>query len=248
MVPMGKTYSSIESAIKDYPFFQKKKVVVKPKSTNFGLAVYFIEPGESKNYAYAVESAFFHGNSIIVEEFSPGEEFRFLVIDGKVIGIAKREPANVIGDGKQSIKALVNEKNHDPTYYRSSKTYIHLGPDEKEILRSQKLTIESVPKKGKKIYLRHNSNVSTGGDAIDVTDSVHKGYQRIAVKATKALGAKICGVDMMIPHPRRDPKNASYTIIELNYNPVLFIHAYPYKGKRRNVAGPLLDLLGYSSK
>ncbi|QVL56792.1 MAG: glutamate--cysteine ligase [Simkaniaceae bacterium] len=244
-VPMGKTYSTIDSALADYSLYQKKKVVVKPKSTNFGLGVFFIKPNEKQSYAYAIESAFFHGSSIIVENFCPGEEFRFLVIDGKVIGVAKRDPANVIGDGKQTIKALVHEKNHDPSYYRDPKTYIHLGRDEKEMLRSQRLTLRSIPKKGRKIYLRHNSNVSTGGDSLDMTDSVHKGYHKIAAQATKALGVKICGVDMMIPDPKSVPTKENYTIIELNYNPVLFIHDYPYRGKRRSVAGPLLDLLGY---
>ena len=244
-VPLGKTYSSIDSALADYSHYQRKKIVVKPKSTNFGIGVYFINPHEKKSYAHAIKRAFFCGNSIIVEDFCPGEEYRFLVIDSKVIGVTKRDPANVTGDGKQTIKALVHEKNTDPAYYRDPKTYIHLGRDEKERLHAQKLTIQSIPKKGKKIYLRHNSNVSTGGDALDMTDSIHKGYQKIAAQATKALNAKICGVDMMIPYPDRASTKKNYTIIELNYNPVLFIHAYPYKGKRQDVAGPLLDFLGY---
>ncbi|MCB1083548.1 MAG: hypothetical protein KDK61_04505, partial [Simkania sp.] len=69
----------------------------------------------------------------------------------------------------------------------------------------------------------------------------------IAIEASEVLGAKICGVDMMIRHPKEAPNKKNHTIIELNYNPVLFIHAHPYKGKRRDVAGPLLDLLGYTS-
>ena len=244
-VPMGKTYSTIDSALADYSDYENKKVVVKPKSTNFGLGVYFIHPRDKKNYVFAVESAFYHGASIIVEDFCPGEEFRFLIINNKVIGVAKRDPANVIGDGKQTIKALVYEKNHDPFYYRDAKSRIHLGRDEKEMLRLQKLSTLSIPKKGRKVYLRHNSNVSTGGDALDVTDVIHHEYQKIAVKASQALDAKICGVDMMIQHPKQAPTKKNHAIIELNYNPVLFIHAYPYKGKRRDVAEPLLDLLGY---
>ncbi len=245
-VPIGKAYSTIESALTDYSIYQKQKVVVKPKATNFGLGIYFIHPGKKKEYASAAQSAFSYGNSIIVEKFCPGEEFRFLVIDGKVIGVAKREPANVVGDGKQSIKELIHEKNYDPSYYRTPKTFIHLGPEEKKVLHAQSLAGSNIPKKGKKIYLRHNSNISTGGDALDMTDLVHKGYHKIAVKATRVFNAKICGVDMIIPFPKQEPNRRNYAIIELNYNPVLFIHDYPYRGKRRDVAGPLLDLLGYS--
>ncbi|MCB1071698.1 MAG: glutamate--cysteine ligase [Chlamydiia bacterium] len=246
-VPIGKTYSTIDAALADYSDYEKKKIVVKPKSTNFGLGVYFIDPKKKKDYVFAVENAFYHGNSIIVEDFCLGEEFRFLIIDNQVIGVAKRDPANVIGDGKQTIQALVHEKNHDPFYYRDPKCRIHLGRDEKAMLRMQKLTIQSVPKKGRKVYLRHNSNVSTGGDALDMTDHIHLGYGKIAIEASEVLGAKICGVDMMIRHPKEAPNKKNHAIIELNYNPVLFIHAYPYKGKRRDVAGPLLDLLGYTS-
>lgn len=247
-VPKGKSYSSVEEALSDYPLYAKEKIVVKPKSTNFGVGIHFIHPNEKKRFQFAVENAFCHGSSVLVESFYPGVEYRFLVIGGKVIGGCQREPAHIIGDGQQTISALVHEKNHDPYYYRDPKTYLHLGQDEKIILKSQGLTPKNIPKKGEKVFLRYNSNVSTGGDAIDRTDEVHPGYRKIAAKASIALSAHICGVDMMLTHPQKAPISKNHVIIEMNYNPVLFIHAYPYKGKRRNVAGPLLDLLGYSSR
>ncbi len=237
-VPDGKSYTHIDEAINDYPSYEKKKVVVKPKSANFGIGISFVPARDRASFAHAVKGAFQCDSSILVETFCPGEEFRFLVIDGEVIGVAKRVPAHIIGDGKQTIKALVHEKNSDPTYYRDPKSYLHLGPTEKKVLKSQRLSPTSVPKKGRQVYLRHNSNVSTGGDAIDVT--VHPSYYTIALQATEALGARICGVDMILPHPL-SPSN--YAIIELNYNPVLFIHAYPYRGTPRDVAGPLLRLI-----
>ncbi|MCP5506531.1 MAG: bifunctional glutamate--cysteine ligase GshA/glutathione synthetase GshB [Chlamydiales bacterium] len=246
LVPAGNSYSHRQEAFKDYPLYAKAKVVVKPKSTNFGVGIHFISPHENKRYQLAIEDAFHYGNSILVEAFVLGEEYRFLVIDQKVIGICKREPAHIIGDGKKTIQALVHEKNHDPFYYRDPKTYLRLEKEEKLLLKKGGFTPKSIPGKGKKVFLRENSNVSTGGDAIDCTDQVHKGYHRIAVQATQALGAHICGVDMILSRPDKQPTLENHSIIEMNYNPVLFIHAYPYQGKRRDVAGPLLDLLGYS--
>lgn len=246
-VPQGKSYSTVEDALKDYPLYAKEKIVIKPKSTNFGIGIHFILPREKKRYQFAIKNSFCHGKEILVESFYSGVEYRFLIIGGKVIGVAERIPAHVIGDGKQSIQTLTDEKNHDPFYYRDPKTYLHLGHKEKLILKSQGFTPKSIPQKGKKVFLRHNSNVSTGGDAIDRTDEVHPGYQKIALKATKALGAQICGVDMILTDPKKAPTSTNHVMIEMNYNPVLFIHAYPYKGKKRNVAAPLLDLLGYSS-
>jgi len=93
--------------------------------------------------------------------------------------------------------------------------------------------------------LRKNSNVSTGGDAIDMTDDVHASYLEIAARAAKAIGANICGVDMLISSPKKRASKMSYALIELNENPVLFFHAFPNQGKRRNVAKPILKLLGF---
>ena len=247
-VPQGKRYESMEEAFSDYPLFAKRKCVVKPKSTNFGVGISFIPPHDDKKYRESVKHAFSYGKAILAEEFCPGEEFRFLIIDGTVLGVAKRIPANIVGDGLSTIKELVAEKNNDPDYYRDSKTHLHLGPVEKHHLKALHLSPQSILKKGRRVFLRSNSNVSTGGDAVDVTDQVHQGYFGIAREATATLKARICGVDMMIPYPRKAPTSKNYAIIEMNYNPVLFIHAYPFIGKRRAVAGPLLDLLGFSDQ
>ena len=247
-VPDGKRYSNREAILADYPQFQNKKIVVKPNDTNFGIGIYFIEPGDQKGFAAATKRAFKFGHTLLVEEYFPGEEFRFLVIDKRIVAIAKREPANVIGNGTQTIRALIRAKNRDPFYYRDPKSHIRLGAEEMQMLRKQKLTPQTVLPEGKKIYLRRNSNISTGGDPIDVTDEIHAGYHPLAIRAANALGAKICGVDMLISDPQISPNKENYRIIELNYNPVLFIHAHPYKGKKRNVAGPILDLLGYPEK
>ncbi len=245
-VPEGESYNSIDAAKLDLPHYLKKKIVIKPKSTNFGLGVFIIDPHDASEAYRALKQGFSYGPSVLIEEFCPGEEYRFLIIDGKCIGVAKRIPSHIVGDGKSTIQSLVHAKNHDPFYYRDPKTFLHLGVEEKKNLKRQKLTPKSTPKKGKKIFLRHNSNVSTGGDAHDVTDQLHPGYSLIAIQATNAIGAKICGVDMVLHQPKKPPSPNSYAIIELNHNPVLYIHAYPFKGNRRDVATPLLHLLGYS--
>ena len=243
-VPKGKFYNTIQEALKAYPEFSTRKIVVKPKSTNYGIGVFFIYPHEKSQYEFAIVEAFRHENSVIVEEFCEGEEYRFLIIGDRVEGVLRRVPANVIGDGISNIKQLVHKKNHDPFFYRDPKIVLKLTSVEKEILSSQNLTVYSIPAKGAQIFLRYNSNISTGGDPIDCTDEIASGYKEIALSATKASGAKICGVDMIITSPKNVPTKNNYSIIELNYNPALFIHAFPYKGKKRNVAKPVLQLLG----
>ncbi len=101
---------------------------------------------------------------------------------------------------------------------------------------------------GQIVYLRENSNISTGGDSIDHTDDIHAGYKAAAVRAAQAVGARICGADLIIPDLHAAPSADNYSIIELNFNPALHIHDHPFSGQNRHVEGKVLDLLGFGRK
>jgi len=104
---------------------------------------------------------------------------------------------------------------------------------------------KSIPDKGKIIYLRENSNISTGGDSLDFTDSIDQSYKDEAVEAAKAVGANITGVDMMIQKIDEPRNKHNSTIIELNFNPAIHIHCFPYKGKNRRLGRKILEALGF---
>ncbi|WP_415336938.1 bifunctional glutamate--cysteine ligase GshA/glutathione synthetase GshB, partial [Clostridium perfringens] len=236
-VPKGKDYDNIDEAKKDFRLFKDEKIVIKPKSTNFGLGI-SIFPGEysREDYDKAVEIAFREDSSILIEEFMTGKEYRFLVIGEEVVGILHREPANVIGNGESTIEELVFEKNKDPLRGRGYKTpleKIKLGEIEEMFLKNQGLSFKYIPKNGEKIYLRENSNISTGGDSIDFTDKIHPSYKEVALKSAKAVKALICGVDMVIDNIEEEAKEKNHGIIELNFNPAIHIHCFPYKGESR---------------
>ena len=95
------------------------------------------------------------------------------------------------------------------------------------------------------VYLRENSNISTGGDSIDYTEEIPERFKAIALKAAKAVNAKFCGVDMMLEDYRDE--NSPYGIIELNFNPAVHIHAYPYRGKERPIGLDILRALGFDT-
>ena len=103
----------------------------------------------------------------------------------------------------------------------------------------------SIPDNSETVYLRENSNISTGGDSVDYTDEISQHYKDIAVKSAEVVGAVICGVDMVIGDRNSPPKPSNYAIIELNFNPALHIHDFPYSGKNRQVEKKVLDLLGF---
>ena len=142
--------------------------------------------------------------------------------------------------------ALVAEKNADPlrgNNHRSPLEKIQLGEIEKLMLKGQGLQVNSVPEKGQQVFLRENSNVSTGGDSIDVTDETHESYKQLAIDAVAALGAAISGIDLIIPDIHKPYKTkADYGIIEANFNPMMHMHIYPYAGKSRRLT---LDVLRF---
>lgn len=248
-VPNGISIGSINEAIESFGEFNGKDIVVKPKSTNFGEGVFILKNAKlNEDYTNAVTQALKFDNTVLIEEFIAGKEYRFLVIGDEVAAVLHRVPANITGDGLRSIEELVNEKNNDPlrgTGYVTPLEKIVLSSVEKEYLAIQEKDIKYIPEKGEVVYLRENSNISTGGDSIDFTDEVLEEYKLIAVKAAKAVGAKICGADIIIQNIKQKPDDKNYSIIELNFNPALHIHNFPYQGQNRHVEKKILDLLGF---
>jgi glutamate--cysteine ligase len=183
---------------------------------------------------------------VLVEKEFKGREFRFMTTREKVLAVAFREPANVVGDGKHTIKELVAIKNQDPRRglnYTKPLIKIKLDDHVKANLKSQKFDFGSIVAEGRKIYLRNNSNISTGGDSIDVTDDVHPDLKKIAVKVINAVpGLSYAGIDIMVKEDiSQKPGKDGYVVLEINSSPGIFFHHFPYEGKSRNVATGIID-------
>ena len=102
-----------------------------------------------------------------------------------------------------------------------------------------------MPASGQIVQLRANSNISTGGDSIDMTDQMHESYKALAVGIAHAMGAKVCGVDLIIPdlsQPAR-PNLDSWGVIEANFNPMMMMHIFPYQGKSRRLTQNVIKML-----
>lgn len=248
-VPEGIRIKSVSEAMENFYRFKARDIVVKPKSTNFGLGISIIKGMASENdYRNAVENAFKYGDSVLIEDFISGKEYRFLIIGNEVAAILHRMPANVVGNGVLTIEELVAEKNMNPlrgTGYVTPLEKLRLDQTEIDFLKMHKKTIKDIPGNGETIYLRENSNISTGGDSVDFTDDIIEDYKQIAVWSAAAVGAKICGADIIIQDIHKKPDSQNYSIIELNFNPALHIHNYPYQGQNRHVEEKVLDLLGF---
>lgn len=243
-VPAGAEFNELEKAQAAYGKFAGTAIVIKPKSTNYGLGISIFKAGASREqYEKALAIAFSYDEEVLVEGFAEGTEYRFFVIDGETKAVLRRDSANVLGDGQKSIRELVIDKNASPLRgepYECPLEKIQLGEVESLMLDSQGLSWESIPGAGERVNLRENSNISTGGDSIDMTEQMAESYKRLAEAAAKALGAKITGLDLMIPDLSDD--DGAYTIIEANLNPMMSMHLYPFKGKERRVT---MNVLAY---
>lgn len=247
-VPLGVEVKSVDEGMQNINKFFMGGIVIKPNSTNFGKGITIMKNFSQEDYIKGLAYAFKYDDSVLIEKFIEGKEYRFLTIGDEVAAILHRVPANVLGDGKSTIKQLVDKKNEDPLRgvgYITPLEKIKLEEIEIDFIKKQGYDSSSIINEDQVVYLRENSNISTGGDSIDYTDDIINDYKEIALKASRAVGAKICGLDIIIKDIKAPPSKDNYSIIEMNFNPALHIHNFPYKGINRHVDKKILDLLGF---
>ncbi|MFD2999374.1 cyanophycin synthetase [Pontibacter toksunensis] len=233
--------AELEEAIEDlgYP------IVTKPLDGNQGKGA-SINIHNWKDALKGLAEAKCFSQAVMVEQFIQGDDYRMLVIDGKFIAAAKRTPAMVVGDGKSTIRQLVNTVNKDPRRgvgHEKALTHIKVDKITRGILREKGLTLQSVLPAGKSLYLKNTANLSTGGTATDVTDMVHPYNVLMAERIAGIIGLDICGIDVMtsdIAIPLPETRGA---VIEVNAAPGLRMHISPTEGLPRNVADPIINML-----
>ena len=246
-VPEGRRFNSSDSK-KIFSYTKKinGKMVIKPDNTDYGKDVYSkIGKRESKE---AVDKISRGHEELVVEKFRQGNEYRVFITKNGFCAVCMRRPANVWGDGKSSVKELINKKNmgrqnkkelpRKLPWFRIETDNIALN-----CLEKQGLSLDSVPKKDERIYLRFNSNICSGGDSIEMTDEAHESVKEIAMKVLDSIpGLTYAGIDLITRDITRNI-GSRYTIIEVNNMPGIPLHHYPYIGNPKNVAGALIDLV-----
>ncbi len=220
-------------------------VVLKPLAGNHGRGV-AINLRTPEEVEVGFRKASEHGRTIVVESYIEGFDHRLLVIDGKLIAAAKRVPGHVVGDGEHSIEALVDIVNQDPRRgvgHEKVLTRIEFDHQAERLLAKLGYDRSTVPEKGEIVYLRSTANLSTGGTAIDVTDVIHSDNREMAVRAIKAIGLDIGGVDFLTKDITESYRHTGGGICEVNAGPGFRMHVAPSDGTPRDVAGPVIDML-----
>ena len=239
---------STKSSLKDLDEALNKigfPLVFKPLNGNHGKgATINVKTREEAVEAFAYAQKY--SQRVIVERFITGHDFRVLVIDNKMVAAAQRVPANIVGDGKNTIQGLIDIENSDPRRgygHENVLTEITVDRDTLDLLEKKGYTLETIPPVKEIVYLKSTANLSTGGTSIDVTDLVHPQNVFMCERIARVIGLDICGIDIMAKNLTQLLTENGGVVLEVNAAPGFRMHLAPSEGLPRNVAAPVIDML-----
>lgn len=222
-------------------------VVVKPLNANHGRGVSInLTTDEEVAVAFAEAQKYGSSRAVLVESYLTGFDHRMLVVNNELVAVAKRVPGHVVGDGKHSIAELVDIVNEDPRRgigHEKVLTRLELDSQAKRLMEDAGIDENTVLPADEIFYLRSTANLSTGGTAIDVTDIVHPDNRDMAIRAIKAIGLDVGGVDFLTDDISKSYKEIGGGICECNAAPGFRMHVAPSEGQPRDVAGKVMDML-----
>lgn len=244
-VPRGTVINYLDELEKAIEEVGGYPIVIKPLDGNHGRGITIdIRSWQEAQSAY--DAAKEVSRSIIVERYYVGRDHRVLVVDSKVVAVAERVPAHVVGDGVRTIEQLIEQTNKDPNRgegHDNVLTRIEVDRTSYQLLERQGYTLQTVLPRDEIFYLRATANLSTGGIAVDRTDDIHPENIWLAQRVAKIIGLDIAGIDIVTPDISRPIREVDGVIVEVNAAPGFRMHVSPSRGIPRNVAGAVLDML-----
>ncbi len=243
-VPRGAVVRTADQAL-EHAARIKGPVVIKPLDGNHGRGVN-LDLRTPDQVRWGFEQAVRHSRRVLVEEQFVGRDHRILVIGGKVVAVAERVPARVVGDGRSTIAQLIDLINQDPRRgdgHEQVMTRIVVDDHVREMLARAGMDLDSVPPVGVAAQLRATANLSTGGTAIDRTDEIHPDNASIARRAALTVGLDVAGIDFIAPDITRSVRETGGGVIEVNAAPGFRMHLEPSEGPSRDVARAVLASL-----
>ncbi|MDO8501871.1 MAG: cyanophycin synthetase [Gemmatimonadaceae bacterium] len=219
-------------------------VILKPLAANHGRGISGrIDDADQLRAAWDRSSVY---GRIVVEQFAEGRDHRVLVVNGKVVAAAERVPAHVIGDGRTTVRELIEKGNRDPCRgvgHTKSLTRLPADKTTEDHLALSGRTMDTIPAKSEFVGLRATANLSTGGTSIDRTDEMHPDNVTACEMAAGVIGLDIAGIDVLTPDISVPFRENRSVIIEVNAGPGIRMHTHPAEGEPRNVGAPILDML-----
>lgn len=221
-------------------------VVVKPLDGNGGRDV-VVNLTDKKEIIDAAENIIKKNQMVLIEEYIPGDDFRILVVNGKVAGVVRKNAAHVTGNGKNSISELIEIANQDPrrggALDRNLMINIPINAVTHQLLRQQGLTLDSVPPNGMIVRLASACNLHSGGTAVDAIDQIHPDNIEMAIRAAQQIGLDIAGIDYITPDISISFRQLRSGICEVNSQPGLDIHAVAENNQNTRCAKLIMNYL-----
>jgi cyanophycin synthetase len=245
-VPRSESVRTVEQAVRvadriGYP------VVCKPLDGNHGRGVVLdIADADEVRAAFPVAQEQSRRGWVVVESFITGKDYRVLVIGGRMVALAERVPAHVVGDGVHTVQELVDETNADPRRgVGHEKVLTRIKVDEAAIalVAEQGYAMDAVPPDGTTVKLTLTGNMSTGGISIDRTLEAHPDNVEIAEEAARVVGLDVAGIDFISPDIAEPVRESGGAICEVNAAPGFRMHTHPTVGDAQFVAKPVVDSL-----
>ncbi|MFB5190493.1 cyanophycin synthetase [Alicyclobacillus fastidiosus] len=220
-------------------------VVMKPFDGRQGQGVSLNITDESQA-SRAFQIAKSYSDEVLVESYVVGDNFRLLVVSGTCVAVARRDPAHVVGDGVHTVAQLIEEANEDPRRgdgHERPLTKIHVDDVLQETLTKAGRSLDTIPQAGERVDLRESANLSTGGEAHDMTRHIHPSYKRLAERSAKLVGLDVCGVDMVVQEIHDAATDDNCAVIEVNAAPGIRMHQHPSHGMPIDVADYIVESL-----
>lgn len=194
-------------------------VVVKPADSEQGKGI-CCDIRDSATLRNAIEMAEKVSSTVMLESYHPGSDLRVVVIGYEVVAAAIRRPAEIVGDGRNTARTLIEKQSRRRAAATGGESNIPLDEETLRCLQLQGLDWDSVIDEGRTVAVRKTANLHTGGTLIDVTDILHPVLAQAAIDAAKALQIPVTGIDMIVPAA----DEPDYVIIEANERPGLANH------------------------
>ncbi|MFC3692760.1 N-acetylglutaminylglutamine synthetase [Chenggangzhangella methanolivorans] len=194
-------------------------VVVKPARGEQGRGI-TVGLDTIEDLEAAIEDAKAFCDRVVVEQMVEGEDLRIIVIDFKLVAAAIRRPAHVIGDGKTTIRELIEKQSKRRQAATGGESSIPMDGQTEKCVAKAGYAMDDVAPENKVIMVRKTANLHTGGTIHDVTGEVHPALVEAAVKCARAIDIPVCGIDFMVTSPR----GPDYAFIECNERPGLANH------------------------
>lgn len=238
-IPKGEKIHSLNELKKIFKKI-KKPIVIKPISEMWGKGITTnIKTLQEATSAYKIASKH-KGDYVIMEEYVQGEDHRILFIGGKFIAALKRTPPQITGNGRSTIKQLINKKNTQRKGNKSVKPVL-IDDTVRIFLKKQGLSLESILPKEKKINIRMTGNICSGGTSENVTEKVHPSIIKIGKEIISLLDLEIGGIDIITTDISKSLHETKGKISEVNQNPDIVMHTRPCIGKSENTIGAFID-------